>query len=43
LEEHLQTHDGTIQDIMSAIRQLMNPARRRRSKIGFQLPKVRTA
>jgi hypothetical protein len=43
LEDHLQKHDGTIQDIMNAIRQLMNPARSRRSKIGFQLPKVRTA
>jgi hypothetical protein len=42
LEEHLETHDGTIQEIISAIRELMNRPSRRKSKIGFKLPK-RTA
>src|ERR1700674_3898076 len=30
LEEHLETHDGTIQEIMRVIKNLMNPARHRR-------------
>jgi hypothetical protein len=38
LEEHLETHDGTIQEIISAIRELMNRPSRRKSKIGFKLP-----
>ena len=42
LEEHLETHDGTIQEIMRVIKSLMNPARRRRRKIGFALPRTRT-
>src|ERR1700736_3232091 len=42
LEEHLETHDGTIQEIMRVIKNLMNPARRRRRKIGFTLPLIRT-
>jgi len=42
LEEHLETHDGTIQDILNVIKNLMNPAPRRRSKIGFVLPRART-
>jgi hypothetical protein len=42
LEEHLETHDGTIQQIINVIKKLMNPAPRRRSKIGFALPTVRT-
>ena len=42
LEEHLETHDGTIQEIMRVIKNLMNPARRRRRKIGFDLPRTRT-
>jgi len=42
LEEHLETHDGTIQQIINVIKKLMNPASRRRSKIGFALPTVRT-
>jgi phage regulator Rha-like protein len=42
LEEHLETHDGTIQEIISVIKSLMNPARRRRRKIGFALPHTRT-
>jgi hypothetical protein len=42
LEEHLETHDGTIQKIISVIKSLMNPTRRRRRKIGFALPHTRT-
>jgi len=42
LEEHLETHDSTIQEILDAIRKLMNPSHRRRSKIGFALPATRT-
>jgi len=41
LEEHLETHDGTIQEIIMVIKSLMNPARRRRRKIGFALPRTR--
>lgn len=42
LENHLETHDGTIQEIIDTIKKLMNPSRRRRSKIGFALPSART-
>jgi len=42
LEEHLGAHDDTIQKIIGAIRKLMNPTRSR-GKIGFKLPKARTA
>jgi hypothetical protein len=42
LEKHLATHDGTIQEIIDVVRQLMSPARTRASKIGFALPPVRT-
>ena len=42
LEEHLETHDGTIQEIIRVIASLMNPTRRRRKKIGFVLPHTRT-
>jgi hypothetical protein len=42
LEEHLETHDGTIQEIIRVIANLMNPTRRRRKKIGFALPHTRT-
>jgi cell division septum initiation protein DivIVA len=42
LEKHLETHDGTIQEIIDTIKKLMNPSRRRRSKIGFALPSART-
>jgi ORF6N domain len=38
LEEHLDVHDGKIQDIVRAIKNLMNPPLVRRSKIGFTLP-----
>jgi hypothetical protein len=41
LEEHLETHDGTIQEIIMVIKSLMNPGRRRRRKIGFALPHTR--
>ncbi len=43
LEKQLETHDGTIQDIIGAIRKLMNPPPGRRSKIGFALPPARIA
>jgi hypothetical protein len=42
LEAHLETHDGTIQEIITVIRKLMNPPPSRRSKIGFALPPART-
>jgi hypothetical protein len=42
LEKHLETHEGTIQEIVSAIRRLMNPTPSRRRKIGFALPPART-
>ena len=42
LEEHLKTHDGTIEEIINAIRKLTNPPLNRRSKIGFALPPART-
>lgn len=41
LEEHVETHDGTIQKIIDAIGQLMNPPSNRRTKIGFTLPQRR--
>lgn len=39
LEKHLETHDGTIQEI---IKSLMTQPPRRRSKIGFTLPSTQT-
>jgi phage regulator Rha-like protein len=42
LEERLETHDGTIQEIINVIKKLMNPPPSRRSKIGFTLPPART-
>ena len=42
LEEHLETHDCTIQEIINAIRKLMNPPSSRRRRIGFALPQART-
>ncbi len=42
LEEHLETHDSAIQEIVNAIRKLMNPPPGRRRKIGFALPPART-
>jgi hypothetical protein len=42
LEKHLETHDGTIQEIINVIKNLMTQPPRRRSKIGFTLPSTRT-
>jgi hypothetical protein len=42
LEEHLEKHDGAIQEIIHVIKKLMNPPPSRRSKIGFALPPART-
>jgi hypothetical protein len=42
LEEHLETHDGAIQEIINVIKKLMNPPPSRRRKIGFALPSTRT-
>jgi hypothetical protein len=42
LEKHLETHEGTIQEIVNAIRRLMDPPPSRRRKIGFALPPART-
>jgi ORF6N domain len=38
LENHLETHDEVIQEIVRAIKELMLPPAPRRRKIGFQLP-----
>ena len=38
LEEHLETHGGTIQEILHVVRKLMSPPPSRRRKIGFALP-----
>lgn len=43
LEKHLGTHDGAIREIMLVIKRLMSPPPSRRSKIGFALPRARTA
>ncbi len=42
LEKHLETHDGTIQEIIDVIKKLMSPPRSRRNMIGFALPPTRT-
>lgn len=42
LEDHLETHDSAIQEIIDAIRQLMTPRAKPRRRIGFQLPPTRT-
>jgi hypothetical protein len=42
LEKHLETHDGTIQEIIRVIKKLMAPPPSRRSKIGFTLPSARS-
>ena len=42
LEGRLEAHDGTIREIISAIKQLMNPSPSRRTRIGFTLPPART-
>jgi hypothetical protein len=38
LERRLETHDGDIQDLMAAIRELMAPSEPSRSSIGFEVP-----
>jgi len=38
LEDRLETHDSTIQDLIAAIKDLMIPPGSSRRKIGFQLP-----
>src|SRR6266851_2306421 len=38
LENRLDTHDSTLQDLIEAIRELMTPEEPRRVRIGFQLP-----
>lgn len=38
LEDRLETHDSTIQDLIRAIKDLMVPPGTPRPKIGFQLP-----
>jgi cell division septum initiation protein DivIVA len=42
LEKHLETHAGTIQEIINVIKSLMTQPPRRQSKIGFTLPSTRT-
>lgn len=43
LEERLETHDSAIQDIIDAIRRLMKPPSRPRRRIGFDVPRAKTA
>lgn len=38
LENRLDIHDSTIQDLIEAIKELMTPEEPRRVRIGFQLP-----
>ncbi|MGC2061006.1 MAG: ORF6N domain-containing protein, partial [Candidatus Sulfotelmatobacter sp.] len=38
LENRLDTHDSTIQDLIEAIKELMRPEDPPRKRIGFQLP-----
>jgi hypothetical protein len=42
VEQRLESHDSTIQDIIDAIRRLMKPPVRSRRRIGFDLPPSRT-
>jgi hypothetical protein len=42
LEKHLAKHDGSINEIISLIRRIMEPPLPRRSKIGFALESQRT-
>jgi hypothetical protein len=42
LEKNVETHDGALQKIIDAIKQLMNPPTSRRTKIGFKIPQGRT-
>jgi len=43
LEDHLDTHDSAIQQIVAAIRRLAVQKRAPRRKIGFQLPPAQSA
>ena len=43
LERKLETHDGAVRSLMSAIPQLMAPREPPKEKIGFQLREKRTA
>ncbi len=38
LEDHIETHDATIQDLIEAIKDLTTPRGTPRRKIGFELP-----
>ena len=38
LEKRMDSHDGTIQDLIDAIRELMTPQDEPRVRIGFELP-----
>ncbi len=38
LEKRMDSHDGTIQDLIDAIRELMTPEDEPRVRIGFELP-----
>jgi ORF6N domain len=42
LEDRLQTHDSTIQEIIDTIKKLMAPPSRPRRRIGFALPPAKT-
>jgi phage regulator Rha-like protein len=42
LENRLDTHDSTIQDLIEAIKELMTPEDPPRKRIGFQLPAGKT-
>ncbi|HUM06040.1 MAG TPA: hypothetical protein VLT90_11315 [Terriglobales bacterium] len=42
LEQRLDTHDGAIQDLLKAIRRLMEPPAGPRRRIGFELPAAKT-
>ena len=38
MERHLESHDADIQDLMDAIRELMDPPQPDRRRIGFEVP-----
>ena len=38
LENRLDPHDSTIQDLIEAIKELMTPEEPSRMRVGFQLP-----
>jgi hypothetical protein len=42
LEKHLETHDGTIQEIINVIKSLMTQPSRRRTKDWIHAPSTRT-